>query len=229
MIHKERMTARMDGDFVVFLIGMRINRPWAIHKYLPVLNAMPKMLTELYTKPELGLIHHEMWFSRTIILVQYLRSMEQLMDYAKNKDSAHLPAWQAFNKAVGTDGSVGILKWTPNLGQVFKWDTVQRNGLPMTETKKRRLHPPELKAKLGLEALGGMKTINQIAQEHDVHPMQVRQWKRDIQDQAKTLFEGKRGPQPVSPASSPDRLYGEIGRLKMELDWLKKKSGISLP
>ena len=121
------------------------------------------------------------------------------------------------------------MKWTPNLGQVFKWDTVQRNGLPMTETTKRRLHPPELKAKLGLEALGGMKTINQIAQEHDVHPMQVRQWKRDIQAQAKTLFEGKRGPQPVSAASSPDRLYGEIGRLKMELDWLKKKSGISLP
>jgi hypothetical protein len=100
MIYKDRMTARMDGDFVVFLIGMRINKPLAVHKYLPVLNAMPKMLTELYTKPELGLIHHEMWFSRTIILVQYWRSMEQLIDYAKNKDSAHLPAWQAFNKAV---------------------------------------------------------------------------------------------------------------------------------
>ena len=71
MIYKDRMTARMDGDFVVFLIGMRINKPLAVHKYLPVLNAMPKMLTELYTKPELGLIHHEMWFSRTIILVQY--------------------------------------------------------------------------------------------------------------------------------------------------------------
>ena len=117
----------------------------------------------------------------------------------------------------------------PEFGTGVKWDTVQRNGLPMTETKKRRLNPPELKAKQGLEALGGMKTINQIALEHDVHPMQVRQWKRDIQDQAKTLFEGKRGPKPVSPASSPDRLYGEIGRLKMELDWLKKKSGISLP
>ena len=50
-----------------------------------------------------------------------------------------------------------------------------------------------------------MKTINQSAQEHDVHPIQVRQWKRDIQAQAKTLFEGKRGPKPVSPASSPDR------------------------
>jgi transposase-like protein len=142
-----------------------------------------------------------------------------------------VPAGQARSAAQVYASTIATraLKWTPNLGQVFKWDTVQRNGLPMTESKKRRLHPPELKAKLGLEALGGMKTINQIALEHDVHPMQVRQWKRDIQDQAKSLFEGKRGPQPVSAASSPDRLYGEIGRLKMELDWLKKKSGISLP
>ena len=117
MIYKDRMTARMDGDFVVFLIGMRINKPLTFHKYLPVLNAMPKMMTELYTKPELGLIHHEMWFSRTIILVQYWRSLEQLIDYAKNKDSAHLPAWQAFNKAVGTDGSVGIWHETYKAGQ----------------------------------------------------------------------------------------------------------------
>ena len=107
------------------------------------------------------------------------------------------------------------MKWTPNLGQVFKWDTVQRNGLPMTETTDRKLHPPELKVKLGLEALGGMKTINQIAQEYGVHPIQIGQWKRGIQAQTKNLFEGKRGPQPVSAESSPDRLYGEIGRLKM--------------
>ena len=95
----------------------------------------------------------------------------------------------------------------------------------MTESKKRKSHPPEFKARVGLEALGGMKTINQIAQEYGVHPVQVGQWKREIQGQAKSLFEGKRGLQPVSA----ERLYGEIGRLKMELDWLKKKSGISLP
>ena len=59
--------------------------------------------------------------------------------------------------------------------------------------------------------------------------MQVSQWKKEIQEQAKTLFEGKRGTQPVAAHSAPDRLYSEIGRLKMELDWLKKKSGISLP
>ena len=92
----------------------------------------------------------------------------------------------------------------------------------MTESKKRKFHPPEFKAKVGLEALGGMMTINQIAQEYGVHPVQVGQWKREIQAQAKSLFEGKRGPQPVSAEGAPDRLYGEIGRLKMELDWLKK-------
>jgi len=116
MIHKDRMTAQMDGDFVVFLIGMRINKPLLLHKLMPVFLAMPKMLRELYTKPELGLLHHEMWFSRTIILVQYWRSIEQLMDYAKNKDAAHLPAWQAFNKAVGTDGTVGIWHETYKAG-----------------------------------------------------------------------------------------------------------------
>lgn len=99
----------------------------------------------------------------------------------------------------------------------------------MSETKKRKVHVPEFKAKVGLEALRGVKTINEIGQEYGVHPVQVGQWKKEIQEQAKSLFEGKRGPAPVAPHSAPDRLYGEIGRLKMELDWLKKKSGISPP
>ena len=99
----------------------------------------------------------------------------------------------------------------------------------MSEAKKRKLHSSELKAKVGLEALRGVKTINEIGQAHGVHPVQVGQWKRDIQDQASTLFDGKRGPKPVSAHSTTDALYSEIGRLKMELDWLKKKSGMSLP
>ena len=108
MIHKERLTATLEGDFVVFLIGMRINKPLMIHKWWPVAQAMPRMLKELGRQPELGLIHAEMWFSRTIVLVQYWRSMEQLLTYAKSKDAQHLPAWRSFNQAVGTDGSVGI-------------------------------------------------------------------------------------------------------------------------
>jgi len=90
------MTARMEGDFAVFLIGMRINKPLLIHKWLPVMAAMPRMLKELYTKPELGLLSHEMWFSRTLILVQYWRSLDLLLAYAKARNAEHLPAWQSF-------------------------------------------------------------------------------------------------------------------------------------
>ena len=108
MIRQERLTAQLDGDFVVFLIGMRINQPLKIHKWLPVATAMPRMLKELYQQPALGLLHAEMWFGRTTIMVQYWRSTEQLLAYAKIREAEHLPAWQAFNKAIGTNGSVGI-------------------------------------------------------------------------------------------------------------------------
>ena len=99
----------------------------------------------------------------------------------------------------------------------------------MSEAKKRKVHAPEFKAKVGLEALRGVKAINEIGLEFGVHPVQVGQWKKEIQEQAKTLFEGKRGPKPTADHQEPDRLYSEIGRLKVELDWLKKKSGICLP
>jgi transposase-like protein len=66
----------------------------------------------------------------------------------------------------------------------------------MNGAKSRRAHSPELKAKVGLEALRGVKTINEIAQEFGVHPVQVSQWKKAIQEQAQSLFEGKRGPKP---------------------------------
>ena len=98
----------------------------------------------------------------------------------------------------------------------------------MTEIKKRKIHTSEFKAKVGLEALRSGKTINQISQEFGVHPIQVGQWKKAIQEDAKKLFEGKRGPKAVDAQSEPERLYSAIGRLKMELDWLKKKSGMSL-
>ena len=116
MIHAERMTARMDGDFVVFMIGMRINKPWMIHKIIPVFAAMPKMIKELSMNPELGFIHGEMWFSRTVILLQYWKSIDHLIEYSKNTNAAHLPAWQAFNKAIGTDGTVGIWHETYKAG-----------------------------------------------------------------------------------------------------------------
>jgi hypothetical protein len=108
MINRERLTASLEGGFVLFLIGMRINKPLAIHKWWPVATAMPRMIKELYSRPDLGFLHAETWISRTVIVLQYWRSMDQLMAYATLREAAHLPAWQAFNKAIGVDGSVGI-------------------------------------------------------------------------------------------------------------------------
>jgi transposase len=99
----------------------------------------------------------------------------------------------------------------------------------MSERKKRKLHGSEFKAKVGLEAVHGVMTVNEIGQAHEVHPVQVSQWKKVIQEQASTLFEGKRGPAKAAVPDKTEALYSEIGRLKMELDWLKKKSGICLP
>ena len=107
-IIKERMTAEVKGDFVVFLIGMRINNLWKIHKWLPVAMAMPKMVNELYKNPDMGFISHEQWFGRTTIMVQYWKSFEHLENYAKSKTSNHLPAWAEFNKKIGSNGDVGI-------------------------------------------------------------------------------------------------------------------------
>jgi transposase len=67
----------------------------------------------------------------------------------------------------------------------------------VSEAKKRKIPSPDHKAKTGLEAVRGVKTINEIAQEYGVHPVQVGQYKKQIQEQASQLFEGKRGPKPV--------------------------------
>ena len=123
------MTAAVDGDIVLFLIGMRLNQPWAVHKWLPVARAMPRMLRELYQNPGLGFVSHEMWFSRTLILVQYWRSLDQLMAYASAPEAEHLPAWQAFNRAVGTDGSVGIWHET-YLSKAGAFESVYANMPP---------------------------------------------------------------------------------------------------
>jgi transposase-like protein len=97
----------------------------------------------------------------------------------------------------------------------------------MSESRRKNF-TGEFKAKVALEAIRGIKTVNELGQEYGVHPTQVGLWKRELQEQAASLFDVKRGPKPADPSASPERLYSEIGRLKMELDWLKKKSGICL-
>ena len=85
-------------------------------------------------------------------------------------------------------------------------------GIVMSE-KKRKVFSGEFKAKVALEAVRGVKTVNEIALDFGVHPTQVGQWKRELQEQAGSLFEARRSPKPVDESASPERLYSEIGRL----------------
>lgn len=93
--------------------------------------------------------------------------------------------------------------------------------------KKRNILSAAMKAKIALEAAAGHKTINEIAQKHSVHPTQINLWKKELVAKASQLFEGKRSAKPVDESLDPHRLYAKIGQLNMELDWLKKKSGIT--
>jgi hypothetical protein len=104
-----RYTAQTNEPFVVFMIGMRINKFWAFSKWIPTALAMGPMLRTLFQHPEKGFLGAQTFFYwRGIALVQYWRSFEDLEKFARNREDPHLPAWKRFNKAIGSDGSVGI-------------------------------------------------------------------------------------------------------------------------
>jgi hypothetical protein len=107
-IKSGRWTARLDEPYVVFIIGMRINKPWKVHRWLPLIVGMTKMLKELYAHPQLGFMGGKTWLGRTVVVIQYWRSFEDLEAYAKARDRIHLPAWAAFNRQIGDNGDVGI-------------------------------------------------------------------------------------------------------------------------
>jgi len=92
---------------------------------------------------------------------------------------------------------------------------------------QRKVFSAEFKAKVALEALAGRKTVNEIAGTYEVHPHQVATWKREAQDGLKALFERQRGRRRVEDRADQDALYGQIGRLQVQVEWLKKKSGLN--
>ena len=103
-----RMTAHLDGEFVVFLIGMRINKPWKVHKWWPVFVAMPRMIRRL-SQEDLGMLsYHVALRPSGPILVQYWRSAEELQRFARDSLLPHLAAWRMFNRWVGFTGDVGF-------------------------------------------------------------------------------------------------------------------------
>jgi len=103
-----RYTTENEEDIVVFVIGMRVNKRLAVHKWLPVFLAMPGMIRELYTnKEDLGFLSMESYFGlRTTAMIQYWRSMDDLLAYAKFEK--HMNAWKNFYKKIGNNQTVGI-------------------------------------------------------------------------------------------------------------------------
>lgn len=106
-IRNERLTVRQDEGFVVFLIGARANHWWNLPILWMVGRAMGHMMKELTANPESGLLSFESYGGRTTLAVQYWRSSEHLLRYAKDREKQHVPAWRAWVKKWG-EGAVGI-------------------------------------------------------------------------------------------------------------------------
>ena len=95
-------------------------------------------------------------------------------------------------------------------------------------TKKRKRYSAQFKFQVALEAVKGIKTINHLASEHELHPNQVSQWKRQLLEEGATIFDnGASQQQQREMAQTEAELYEQIGRLKMEVEWLKKSTRLS--
>jgi transposase len=89
--------------------------------------------------------------------------------------------------------------------------------------RKRRVFDGAFKAKVALDAVRGLKTIGELATLYKVHPSQITAWKKQLLEGAAGLFESSAGKKPATDEPTSAELYEQIGRLKIELDWVKKK------
>ena len=135
-----RMTVEIEGDFVVFLIGARINNRLHVARSLLDLGGrrgMKHMLDYLVAHPDKGLLAYELGFPT---VVQYWRSFEQLEAFAKDKDDPHLEAWRQFWRRVGRSGRTGIWHET-YLVKAGQYEAVYGNMPPHGLGKAGRLLP----------------------------------------------------------------------------------------
>lgn len=140
-LNTERVTAELDGDFVVFRIGMRINTLWKVHRWLPVFREMPKMLEELDDDPECGLLACDVKLGiRNHEVVQYWRSFEDLREYALDLDARHAPAMKWTNEQMRKTDDVGIWHET-YLVRAGEYETVYHNAPPIGMGKAGSVYP----------------------------------------------------------------------------------------
>ena len=95
-------------EIVVFIIGMRINKPWKVRSWWPVFTAMPRMLRYLQRHPDKGLLGYHMAFSPHPGVVQYWRTFDHLERFARDPSDPHLEPWRRFNRLARESADVGI-------------------------------------------------------------------------------------------------------------------------
>lgn len=93
-------------------------------------------------------------------------------------------------------------------------------------TRKRKNYSGKFKKQVALESIKEVKTISELASEYGVHPNQISTWKKQLIEGVEDTFSSKRKRGENNSSDKEAKLYEEIGRLKVELDWLKKKSGL---
>ena len=92
--------------------------------------------------------------------------------------------------------------------------------------KGRRNHSAEFKARVALEALKGIKSMSELASEYEVHPNQISKWKKQALAELPGIFSERHKREEDNQEALKARLYQQIGQLQVELEWLKKKSGL---
>lgn len=145
-------------EAVVFLIGARVHRWRHIRSWFPTVAAMTRMLRQLSSNPDLGLLTAHTYFSgRDVLVVQYWRSIEDLGSFAKNPALAHVPAWSEFNSAAAGTGDIGI------------WHETYRVSADHIETRYANMAPFGLAKALGVrERLGSARNSTHERMEETV-------------------------------------------------------------
>jgi hypothetical protein len=148
-----RMTAEIDGDFVVFLIGARFDKRHIVRSMMDLggRRGMKHMLDYLVAHPEKGLLAYEMGLPT---IVQYWRSFDHLEAFARDKDDPHLDAWRNFWRRVGRSDRTGIWHET-YLVQAGQYEAVYGNMPPHGLGKAGRLVPMS-EASRARERLGAL-------------------------------------------------------------------------
>jgi len=153
-LNTDKVTAELDGDFVVFRIGMRINTLWKVHRWLPVFRAMPKMLEELDEGSESGLLGYDLKLGiRNHEVVQYWRSFEKLRKYALDADAGHASAITWTNQLMRESDAVGIWHET-YLVRNGAYETVYNNTPPIGLGKAGTLYPATERRRTAAGRLG---------------------------------------------------------------------------